>query len=173
MVNEHGRYVRDSKSKDDKQQSRFDKTGWIKPKEKEPEVQFTTVSGNEMVMCPFCLHTAKLSLFFVSTNKGISQGKAECPSCKNGMLMKSLYNDWGAEEYAQWVFDYRRSGFWQKCPFPTWKQRLYEIGWAHTFWTTYKELKGSDTSQSYFDQMNQQAEEYAKQWEQEGRSYEE
>jgi hypothetical protein len=161
LVNEHGRYVRDSKSKDNKKQSRFDKSGWLQPVDKEVEVVFTGASINEQVMCPFCLYQAKLSAFFISNKKGISQTNAHCPDCNHDMRMKSLWNNWGAKEYAEWVFDYRHSGFWQKCPFAKWKERLHKIGWAHEFWTRYKELKGADTTDSYFEHMEKEAQEYA------------
>jgi len=161
MVSEHDRYVRDSKSKDDKKQSKFDKSGWLQKSKPEVTAVFTSVSGNELVMCPFCLYTSKLSLFFVSTKKGISQHDAKCPECHNGMRMTSLWNEWSPEEYAEFVYPYARSGFWQKCPFQTWSKRLRAIGWSYRFWARYKALKGEDTTESYFDYMERQAQEYA------------
>ncbi len=159
-MSEHRKYIRQSKSFDDRQQIKFDKDGkWIKPAEVEI-VQFTAVNCNELVACPFCLYKAKLSAFFISTKTGISQANAKCPECHNGMRMKSLWNDMGASQYAEWVFNYRLSGFWQKCPFAVWKKRLKEIGWSTAFWARYRELKGVEAADSMFSDAERMAEDY-------------
>lgn len=161
MVAEHRKYIRDTKLKADKQQSKLGEKGIIKPSISWHAETKITVNFNTLVACPFCLYTAKLSAFLVTSKDGYQQGKAHCPDCNNNMMMKSLYNDWTAKEYAEWVFNYRRSGFWQKCPFATWKKRLHKMGWIHEFWIRYKDLKGSDISDSYFEHMEKQAQEYA------------
>jgi hypothetical protein len=127
--------------------------------------QMTSVDYNMRVRCPFCLHDDRLQAFLVSTKKGISQARAECPECHNGMMMKSLTSEWTPEQYAEWAYPYAGSGFWQKVPFETWKKRLHEIGWSHRFWERYKALKGSDESEDYFDYLDRQQEETRQQWE--------
>lgn len=160
MVSEHKRYIRDIRSKADKQQGRFDNSGWLQTPEPEVKAEFTTADSNMKVMCPFCLYPDKLSAFFISNSKGISQGKAQCPECHITMMMKSLIMDVDAEGYAKWVFNYRKDGFWQKCPFATWKKRLHNIGWSTAFWAKYKALKGTDDVDSIFSQGEQAAEDY-------------
>ena len=49
---------------------------------------------------------------------------------------------WSAKEYAQFVFDYRTSGFWQKIVFATWSKHLKMMNWSQPFWDEYKRLKG-------------------------------
>jgi hypothetical protein len=157
----HSKWERDIDNKADKQQIKFDASGkMVQPKPAEI-TQFTAVNCNQPVMCPFCLYQAKLSSFFISNKKGISQGRAECPECHNGMLMKSLWADMNAKEYAKWVFDYRVNGFWQKCPFATWKKRLHDIGWSYDFWNTYKGLKGIDSANETFEEADDRAKYYA------------
>ena len=156
----YSKWERDISNKADKQQIKFDISGqMIQPKPAEI-TQFTAVNCNQMVMCPFCLFQAKLSSFFISTKKGISQGRAQCPECHNGMLMKSLWADMNAKEYAKWVYDYRVNGFWQKCPFATWRTRLKAIGWAYDFWNTYKGLKGVDAAETVFSDAERMARDY-------------
>jgi transcription elongation factor Elf1 len=164
MTSEHKRYIRDEKSKKDKQQARFGERGEVNITKPSQTSVFISVNFNEKVWCPFCLYEAKLSQFLVSGKKGYQQGTAKCPECKTTMRMSSLWNDWDATKYAEWVFDYAMSGFWQKCSFEIWKKRLHQIGWSHNFWTRYKELKGSSETTSYFDHMAKQAEDYARQW---------
>jgi len=162
MVREKKLYDMHNKAKDDKQQIRFGaKAEVIQPKPAEI-TQFTTVNCNEPVMCPFCLHRAKLSSFFISTKKGISQGKAQCPECHNGMLMKSLWAQWTLQEYAEWVFKYAKMGFWQKCPFHAWKERLRAIGWSYEFWKRYRDLKGSGDVDAQFNSAEEQSDYYDK-----------
>lgn len=143
------KFDREYKSHFDKAQVKFNNDG-VAQRPVAPEVKkFTSVNCNVLVMCPFCLHQAKLSAFFISTKKGISEGKAECPECHNGMLMKSLFEDMSPTQYADWVFKYKAFGFWKKCPFETWKKRLASIGWAKEFWDRYKDLKTDATIENY------------------------
>jgi hypothetical protein len=83
------------------------------------------------------------------------------------MMMKSLTAEWTPEQYADWVFPYGHSGFWQKCKFETWKKRLSQIGWAQRFWQRYKELKGEDGTESYTDYIERKSQEDAQQYESE------
>lgn len=160
MVSDNARYKRDQTSKADTNQIKFDKSGWVKKPEPVSQTVFTATNANELVMCPFCLYQAKLSLFFVTIQSGISQGKALCPECKTSMLMKSLWNEWGAKEYAEWVFNYRSSGFWKKCNFQVWSKRLKEIGWSYDFWARYKELKAQFSTDEIFDDADRMARDY-------------
>lgn len=155
-----GRWERDMKSSDDKQQVRFNVGGWLE-KPAPPKVEsFMVCNPNEIVMCPFCLFKAQLNRFFVSTKKGVSQGMASCPECHNGMRMKTLLAEMDATQYAEFVFGYRISGFWKKCPFEAWKKRLKDIGWSYQFWTRYKALKGDAEVDETLDGSKKQAEDY-------------
>ncbi len=94
--------------------------------------------------CPFCLSLNRLSTFLISTKKGFDRGLGKCPSCGQKMKLVTLVKmeSWKPEEYAAFVFDYRRSGFWQKISFATWKNRLKLMGWTKPFWDEYKRLRG-------------------------------
>lgn len=166
MVSEKKLYKMRQKSQDDKKQARLGTDGKMKPSKEQMITITTSFDYMMMVSCPFCLHDDKLQAFLVSTKKGISQKKAACPECNNGMMMKSLTSDWTPEQYAEWVFDYRKSGFFQKCPFQKWKKRLYEKGMAKRFWEKYNALKDEDESEDYFDHLDREQEEMKRQWEQ-------
>lgn len=144
----------------DKKQVRFDDNGWLVKPQSQPIIERAVINPNEEVMCPFCLFQAKLSRFFISNKKGISESNAMCPECKNGMRMRTLLADMSADDYATFVFAYRRMGFWQKCPFDSWRKRLKSIGWATPFWEKYKELKAGETSDSVFDDAEKMAKDY-------------
>jgi len=130
--------------------------------ERQPEVRLSDHSTEEQVLCPFCLHIGKIKEFLVSTKKGISQYRAKCPECQNGMLIRSLLQEMTVEEYAEWVYNYVADGFWQKCKWYTWKDRLAKLGMAAAFWTKYKQLKGEDTTESYEDYIIRKQYEQAK-----------
>lgn len=145
----------------DDTQSKFGKDGKaIAHKEQKTEIEFA-FDMNMQVLCPFCLYKYKLQAFLVSTKKGISQKRAKCPECGNGMLMSSLTADMTPEQYAEWCFEYSPMGFWQKVKFSKWSDRLYKIGWARRFWEKYKELKADAGIESYSDHMEQKAREWA------------
>jgi transcription elongation factor Elf1 len=144
MSSERKRYLRQEIASDDKKQLKFGTWGEVEPTHKESAKITFTGDVKMLVSCPFCLYNDKLQNFLISTKKGISQSNAECPDCHKGMRMKSLTADWNAEQYADWVYAYRLSGFWSKCPFGTWKKRLNQMGWAKSFWDRYKQLKGVD-----------------------------
>ena len=161
MSSDHKCYVRQEKARDDKKQQVFGSWGEVEPRHKPTVTETFTLDINMQVSCPFCLYHDKLQRFLVSTAKGISQSKALCPECHNGMLMKSLTADWTPEQYADWVFRYAADGFWKKCPFVTWKKALKEMGWAGRFWDRYKALKG----ESYPEGTTEEQEEAWKQYE--------
>lgn len=141
------------------QQAHFTNLGWLEKPSQKPSITKQVVNPTEQVMCPFCLYQDKLQSFFISTKKGISQAKAQCPECHNGMLMRTLLADMTPEQYAEWVWNYRSRGFWQKCKFSDWKVRLKNIGWAKRFWDKYKEIKGGFEVDKIIDSSGRTAKE--------------
>ena len=101
------------------------------------------------VSCVFCLYTTKLQKFFKTDAKGRTIALVECPECHNKMRLKTLLTDMTPQEYAKFVYGYRLSGFWQKCPFAKFNQRLMALGVSREFWNEYKKLKGKDTEQPF------------------------
>lgn len=164
---ERRKYLREEMAKGDYSQACFTRDGRL---EALRAAVFTEQSGmdlNKIVFCPFCLTDNKLQRFLVSTKKGISNSRAHCPNCDEGMLLFSLLHDWTPETYAKWVFEYSRSGFWKKVNFEAWKRRLFERGWSEAFWEIYRQLKADNPSESYEDMMNRKGQEAAQQWQQE------
>jgi len=92
--------------------------------------------------CPFCLYYGRIEQFEYRTPKGNVSKGVKCPECDNKMLRRSLTTPMNAEQYAEWVYNYRLSGFWRKVNFSKWKERLYKLGLAYKFWMRYRELKG-------------------------------
>lgn len=94
--------------------------------------------------CPFCLSYVRLRLFLISNKKGYDRGLGKCPECGQKMKLKTLVmmETCEPEEYAKFVFEYRRSGFWQKIKFASWKDRLKIMKWTKRFWDEYKRLRG-------------------------------
>jgi len=117
-----------------------DKKKPIKPRDDEITLQM--LQSRVKYMCPFCLHTDYLKAFMIPKKKGWSVRMAQCPECGNKMRMKTLLAEWTPEQFAEWVYNYRLSGFWGKCPFEKFNKRLKDIGWSERFWRRYKELKG-------------------------------
>ena len=114
-------------------------------------------------LCPFCLHLDRLEKYMISTKKGYHQSMAQCPECKNKMLIRSLTSKWTPEQYADWVYPYSVDGFWQKCKYDIWKKRLYIIGWSTRFWNRYMQLKGEPKPESYEEYVQRkQKEEWEK-----------
>ena len=145
---EHKKYLRQERVRKDKLQTVFFRTAY--------ETTFTNNSSNSIrtaemglepfkdVTCPFCLGLNKMRFFLISTKKGFNRSLGKCPLCQNGMRLQTLMKMtvWTPEQYAAFVYDYRRSGFWQKIQFPIWKKRLGMMGWTEKFWTDYKRLRG-------------------------------
>lgn len=88
-------------------------------------------------ICPFCLETS--NKFTIE-----SHGLIKCPNCSLETKIKTLLfvKDCTNEEYAQWVFNYRLSGFFKKINFEKWSKKLKELGINYEFWEHYKKLKG-------------------------------
>lgn len=132
-------------------------------KKKEELIKVVTELKSPIFYCPFCLSFGKLSAFEYKTPKGNVSKGVKCPDCKNKMLRKSITNTMSAEQYAEWVFDYRKSGFWQKCNFAVWNERLYKLGLSHRFWEKYRLLKGEHKAdETYYDHLDKEQEEWAK-----------
>ena len=168
------KYLRDKISKADAVQSKFGKDGNVLVTEAQIFSEFKNIDLLQTVNCPFCLLPGRIQQFLVSTSKGISETKAHCPNCNNGMMLRNLVMKWTAESYAEWVFGYARSGFFQKINFDNWKKRLAELGWANAFWDKYKTLKAdaveSGEGMSYADHMNLEGQRFAQEWAKENSS---
>jgi transcription elongation factor Elf1 len=149
-------------AEDDRQQTKFTKTGKAKEPAKSIVTKTTERSLTEQYLCPFCLTPNQLQKYLVSTKKGISSSMAKCPSCGNSMRMNSLTANYTPEQYAEWVYAYAASGFWQKIPFNTFNKNLRKIGWSYRFWKRYKQLKGEDTETSYYEYLDEEQEKWAK-----------
>jgi len=136
------KWLREQKAKDDNKQATLNPTTSTGVQLKQPPkpVEFATI--DYPVMCPFCLHIGKINEFLINTTHGYHRGLGKCPECKNGMRLSTLTVEWTPEQYAEFAYPYSTDGFWQKVPFEKWKERLHKIGWAHRFWTRYKQLKG-------------------------------
>lgn len=119
----------------------------------------------KQVTCPLCLGLEQFNRFLVSNKKGISRSVGKCPLCGQGMFLKTLVHmeKCTAKQYAEWVYQYSRSGFWKKVDFAVWKRRLQLMGWTQDFWDRYKELKGEDQSESSEDNEKWEAQREAAQ----------
>ena len=95
------------------------------------------INENNFWICPFCLENSNK---FIIENKGL----IKCSNCSNFMKLKTLLfiKDCSNSEYAQWVFNYRLSGFFKKINFELWTKKMHELGMSYEFWEKYKELKG-------------------------------
>lgn len=93
------------------------------------------------VMCPFCLHRAKISMFLKPTKKGFHKGLGLCRECQQQMQLKTLASEMTPEQFAEWVVEYPAGYFWKKCHFDIFNKRLKKIGWSYRFWGRYRELK--------------------------------
>lgn len=156
------KWRRQHDSHTDRKQTFLDPTSPKGMQERMPPSTIETTVYAGKFFCPFCLYIGKLGEFRVQTKKGWSEKKAQCPDCKNGMMMKSLIVTQTVEEYAEWVYMYAASGFWQKIPFTKFCRRLKDLGWSYRFWGRYKALKGEATGESYEEHLDRQQEEWAR-----------
>jgi len=153
MSREHRKYMREQQAYKDKQQTKFGEAGRLKLIVKQKSNIYTVMDTTIQVMCLFCLHQDKLIKFLVSTKKGISQSRAQCPECKGGMMMRTLTAEMTPEQYAKFAYGYARSGFWDKVPYTTWRTRLSDLGWSLRFWNKYMQLKGENKDMENYDQF--------------------
>jgi len=156
-----GKWNREQTAKDDKQQATFDLTQKDALKKKVPVTVNIVDLYKGNYSCPFCLHSDPINKFLISTPKGYDKRLGLCPECKNKMMIKTLTSNWTPEQFADFVADYARQGFWQKCKFQVFNQRLRAIGWSYRFWKRYKELKGDSDTENYFDYIDRKQREQA------------
>jgi transposase-like protein len=155
------KYNREYIARQDKQQATLNPNSpsFIKPKQ-EKVIPVTTLYTGKY-MCPFCLHIDKIEAYLISAKKGYDKRLGHCPECQQNMMIKTLTAEMSPEEFAEFVYGYRSSGFWQKCQFTKFNHRLAMLGWLERFWFRYKELKGNETNESYQDHIMRQQEEEA------------
>jgi len=161
MVVVKSKYKREYEAGIDKQQAKLDPQSPSFLKEKKKTVVSITEVLTGEYRCPFCLNPNKINAYLISTKKGYDKRLGHCPSCNNNMMIKTLTADMTPEQFADFVFDYARQGFWQKAPFKTFNDNLYAIGWSQRFWARYKELKGDTAAVENYEQymMRKQEEE--------------
>lgn len=112
--------------------------------------------------CPFCLHIGVLTAFLVNTKKGWSRSNGKCPECEEGFRLRSLTMRMSPAQFGEWVYNYPAFRFWRKCNFEKFNRRLKQLRWAHPFWTAYKAMKESDTSETYEEALEREQQEWAK-----------
>jgi hypothetical protein len=130
----------------DKQQTRLTPTG-IKQNVQSYAITIQTLNPDKLLMCPFCLTPDKSKAFYIkTTKKQIDKRLGQCPQCKNKIMWKTLYAypKWTTEQFADWVYAYRLSGFFRKINFQQWNQRLRQMDISYDFWKEYKRLKGEN-----------------------------
>jgi len=115
----------------DDKQTVFSENGLINKKE-------ITYNLNGIYSCSFCLFEGKFNEFLPTSKINLKV----CPECKNRMWRSTILEKKTIKEFAEWVFNYAKSGFWEKCNFEVFNDRLYKRGLSKQFWDRYKELKG-------------------------------
>jgi hypothetical protein len=163
MVMPKGKYHREYAADIDKQQARLDPNSPSFLKEKKKAVISIIEVHTGVYRCPFCLNPNKINAYLISTKKGYDKRLGHCPACNNNMMIKTLTSPMTPEQFADFVFDYSRQGFWQKVKFKEFNDNLYRIGWPQRFWTRYKELKGDSVpTENYADYIIRVQEEEAR-----------
>lgn len=161
----HRKYVREEKAKIDKQQTLFFSTGKstsiVENTHRFAKLEARGLDPFKNVTCPYCLSYMKLRTYLKSTKKGFNKKDGKCSLCGNSFELETLVKmgKWTPEEYAQYVYNSRRSGFWQKIKFYEWKERMELMGWLKQFWDAYKKLKIEDSQESYSEYMDRLAKE--------------
>lgn len=90
--------------------------------------------------CPFCLFRGATVSFLRTRKNGTWSDLCTCPDCGSGMTIRSLTQKMSIREFAAWVYKY--IGFWAKCDFNKFKERLWKMGVASEFWEEYHKWKG-------------------------------
>ena len=156
------KYKREQAAIDDKKQLTLNpKSPTFIAEKQETTINITQVHTGTFY-CPFCFHKDVIGQYLISTKKGYHKGLGKCPECGNEMQLKTLIAEMTPEQYAEFVYGYSKSGFWQKIKFKQFNERLNAIGWSERFWLKYKQLKGDDTSESYEAHLMRQQEEDAR-----------
>lgn len=136
-------YKEYTKMKQDKQQLKFGLTANLTNNDSFLAIEQYKLNFDSNVICPFCLTITKFDKGF-KINKQFYQ----CLNCKNDMTKKTLSTiiNMNPEEFAQWVYSYRLSGFFNKIKpdFKTWLNTLetFDNNYSRRFWNKYKELRG-------------------------------
>lgn len=113
----------------------------------EPKLKY-----NDIVLCPFCLTSNKLSEFLVR------KGLRVCSKCGSQLKLSTLAKINNLDRFVKFVFDYRLNGFWDKIcldisattkdsRFKEWNQRLFNLGISEIFWIKYKVLRGDNDNE--------------------------
>jgi hypothetical protein len=105
------------------------------------------------VMCPFCLHIGHQKDFLMYKDDKPITYRVKCPECEQTFLMKTLMADMSVVEFADWVAEYARSGFWTKCSFEKFTARLKLLGWSKTFWERYRAMTGGGYKQERYERV--------------------
>jgi len=122
-----------------------------------PEGQTTTITVDDVVYCPYCLHKDSITRFYTKTKHGVSEKLFKCPECEQGMRKETLTKKMTPEEYAVWMYDTKT---WDRVRFGVWKERLKEYGISWRFWDAYKKHKGEmKETESYEDYIERRQKE--------------
>lgn len=152
------KWERDMNSRADQQQLIFI-DGRVTRKPPKPVVQVAVDS--RMATCPFCLHQSSTDKFAVSCKKGFNKRLGKCPECKNQSMWMTLHRKWKIKEFALFVYNYSREGFWSKCKYPAFNGRLRLIGQLDNFWNEYRRLKGdpefhTESTEEYYNRKQRE-----------------
>jgi transcription elongation factor Elf1 len=156
------KYKREQAAIDDKQQATLNPKSPTFIAEKQDQKTTIVQAHSGKYYCPFCFHKDDIGIYLISTKKGFHKSLGKCPECGNEMQIKTLTADMSIEQYAEFVFGYSKSGFWQKINFKKFNERLKAIGWSERFWLKYKQLKGDDTNETYEEMLYRSQEEDAR-----------
>ena len=156
------KYKREQAAKDDDKQSILNPQQ-LSSVNKRGKVTVTVAAiYTGLYRCPFCLHEGLINHFLISTPKGYHHGLGKCPECGNQMQLKTLTSKMTPEQFAEFAYGYRTSGYWSKVKFTVFNRRLKELGINFRFWKRYKELKGEEPNETYEEQLWRQQEEQAR-----------
>jgi len=149
-LNKHEQYLIQERARMDKWQTMFDK-GYIVANFRTGTVEEFFLNSERQFICPFCLTPNTQPKFLL---KEKNHYMAKCPECKQNVHFKTLFSIMKMDnglQFADFVFGYRLSGFWDKIKpdFKEWNNRLYSLalGFGTEFWNRYKELKGDETNE--------------------------
>lgn len=139
------KYIREENALRDKSQLRLDTLTFMDSPLAQQQIE---LNSSQNVMCCFCLYQDTLRKFLIPSKSGFHKGLGLCPQCKQKSQLRTLVNmpNMSAKKYAEFVYNYVSSGFWQKCDFHVWARRLnLNIHLSCEFWNRYNELKGNTT----------------------------
>ena len=131
----------------DKKQTLLAPEGCIKNPNINAEIPPKEQIQGKNLICPYCLRIAEYYKF--KFRKG---ELFECEHCKSKLRAYTLmymYNIFQDRDnfipvYAEWVYNNRTNGFFQKIDFQDWNQQLSFLGIQYEFWENYKRIKGEN-----------------------------